>query len=68
MPSLKSYLTLSATIFAVIASAHVARAIAQWTIVIGPWTVPVALSWVGAIAAAALSAWAFSLARKTWRS
>jgi len=65
MPSLKSYLTISAAIFALVALAHLARAIAQWPIVIGPWTVPVALSWVGAIAAAGLSVWAFSLARKT---
>jgi hypothetical protein len=64
MPSLKSYLTLSALIFAVVALAHLTRALAAWTIVIGPWTVPVALSWVGAIAAAALSGWAFFLARK----
>jgi hypothetical protein len=64
MPSRKSYLTLSAAVFALVALAHLLRAIAQWPIVIGPWTVPVALSWIGAIAAAALSAWAFSLARK----
>lgn len=65
MPSLKSYLTLSAAIFAVVALAHLTRAIAAWTIVIGPWTVPVALSWIGAIAAAGLSVWAFLLVRKT---
>jgi hypothetical protein len=65
MPSLKSYLTLSAAIFAVVALAHLTRAIAAWTIAIGPWTVPVALSWFGAIAAAGLSVLAFSLARKT---
>ena len=65
MSSSKFYLTLSALIFAVIAVAHLTRAIEQWMIVIGAWTVPVALSWVGAIAAASLSVWAFSLARKT---
>jgi hypothetical protein len=64
MPSLKSYLTLSAVVFAIVALAHLTRAIAGWTIVIGPWTVPVALSWIGAVAAAALSGWAFSLARR----
>ena len=64
MSSLKSYLTLSALVFAVVALAHLARALAAWTIVIGPWTVPIALSWIGAIAAGILSSWAFSLARK----
>ncbi len=42
MPSLKAFLTLCAAIFAFIALAHLARAIAQWPIVIGPWYVPVA--------------------------
>ena len=55
------YLTISASVFAVVAIAHVVRAIEQWTIVIGPWTVPIALSWVAAVAAAGLSGWAFSL-------
>jgi hypothetical protein len=63
MSSLKSYLTLSAVVFAIVALAHLMRAIQAWTIVIGPWTVPIAVSWIGAIAAAVLSAWAFSLAR-----
>lgn len=64
MPSPKTYLTFSAVIFAVIALAHLTRAIEQWPIVVGPWMVPVSLSWLGAIAAAGVSAWAFSLARK----
>ena len=55
------YLILSATVFAVVALAHIVRAFEQWTIVIGPWTVPIALSWIGAVAAAGLSGWAFSL-------
>ena len=55
------YLTISATAFAVVAVAHVVRALEQWTIVIGPWQVPIAMSWVGAIATAGHSGWAFSL-------
>jgi hypothetical protein len=58
------YLTISATAFAVVALAHVARAIAQWSIVIGPWNVPVAASWIAALVAAGLSFWAFSLLRR----
>jgi hypothetical protein len=61
---MKSYVTISAAIFALIAVAHLARAIAQWTIVIDQWTIPVAVSWIGAAAAAAMSVWAFSLARR----
>jgi len=55
------YLTISATAFAMVAIAHVVRAIEQWTLVIGPWPVPIALSWLAAVATAGLSGWAFSL-------
>ena len=58
------YLTISAAVFAAVALAHVLRAIAQWSITIGPWSVPVMLSWVAALATAGLSAWAFSLLRQ----
>jgi hypothetical protein len=61
---MKTYITVSALVFAVVALAHLVRAIAQWSIVIDHWTIPVAVSWIGAAAAAALSVWAFSLARK----
>lgn len=63
MTQIDRYLTISAAAFAVVALAHVARAIAQWSIVIGPWSVPVELSWVAAVATAGLSGWAFSLLR-----
>ena len=62
---MKTYIIISAAVFAVIAAAHLTRAIEQWTIVIDHWTIPVAVSWIGAAAAAALSIWAFSLARKS---
>jgi hypothetical protein len=58
------YLTISAAVFAVVALAHVVRAIEQWNITIGPWSVPVTLSWVAAVVTAGLSAWAFSLLRQ----
>ena len=58
------YLIISATAFAFVALAHVVRALEQWSITIGPWSVPIALSWTAAIATAGLSGWAFSLLRK----
>jgi hypothetical protein len=64
MRQVDRYLAISAAVFAVVALAHVVRAIAQWTISIGPWSVPVTLSWVAALATAGLSAWAFSLLRR----
>ena len=63
MAKLKNYLIISATVFAVVALAHLIRALQQWPITIGPWSVPVDLSWLGAIAAAALSLWAILLLR-----
>ena len=67
MATTKTYLNISATVFAIVALAHLARAIAQWPIAIGPWNVPLVLSWFAAIPAAGLSIWAFSLARKADR-
>lgn len=63
MTQIDRYLTITATVFAVVALAHLVRAIEQWSIVIGPWTVPVSLSWIAAIATAGLSGWAFTLLR-----
>jgi hypothetical protein len=67
MSRLEPYLSISATIFAAVALAHLLRAISGWTIVIGTWEVPLALSWIAAIVTAGLSAWAFSLLRRAQR-
>ena len=64
MTSQQRYLVISATVFAVVAIAHLIRAINAWPITIGQWNVPVELSWLGAIAAGALSLWAILLLRE----
>jgi hypothetical protein len=64
MSKLKNYLIISATVFAVVALAHLVRAIEQWPIVIASWSVPLGVSWLGAIAAGALSGWAILLLRE----
>jgi hypothetical protein len=61
MTSRQRYLVISGTVFAVVALAHLTRAIEGWPITIGPWSVPLNLSWLGAIATGALSAWAILL-------
>lgn len=63
MTNPKSYLTVSATLFAAVALAHLVRAIAGWPIAIGQWSVPLELSWLAAAATAALCAWAIALLR-----
>ncbi len=67
MTSLSRYLTISSTVFAVVAVAHIARAIAQWPVQIGPVAVPIELSWPAGIAVAALSLWGFLNLRDHWR-
>lgn len=59
MTALGRYLTISSTVFAVVAVAHIARAIAQWPVQIGPIAVPLELSWPAGIVAGALSVWGF---------
>lgn len=63
MTSRQRYLVISATVFAIVATAHLIRALEQWPITIGPWNVPVDLSWLAAIATGALSLWAILLLR-----
>jgi hypothetical protein len=63
MSKLKNYLIVSATVFAVVAVAHLVRALEQWPVVIGSSPVPVGVSWLGAIATGALSGWAILLLR-----
>jgi hypothetical protein len=63
MAKIGNYLIISATVFAVVAIAHVVRAIEQWPITIGPWQVPLEVSWLAAVATAALSVWSILLLR-----
>jgi len=63
MTSQQRYLVISASVFAVVAATHLTRAIERWPITIGSWSVPVELSWLGAIATGALSLWSILLLR-----
>ena len=63
MTSRQRYLVISATVFAVVAVAHLIRAIQQWPVTIGPVSVPVDLSWLAAVASGALSLWSILLLR-----
>jgi hypothetical protein len=63
MSNPKNYLIVSAIVFALVALAHLLRAVNSWPLVFGDWPVPVALSWGAAIVTAVLSAWSLSLLR-----
>ena len=54
-----SYAAVSAAIFAVVAIAHLIRILRSWTVRIGPYAVPMSLSWIGLAIAALLSIWGF---------
>ena len=61
----RAYLFLTGCIFALGASAHLARLI--WGspgLEIGSWVVPIGLSWIGLPVALSLSVWGFSLLRR----
>jgi len=61
----RSYLLISGSIFGVVAALHVLRLVNGWPFQVGPWILPVALSWVGAAAGAGLCLWAFRLSART---
>ncbi len=51
----KTFSTLAAAIFGVVAVLHLVRILIGWSIVVDGWTVPMWVSWVGLIVAGALS-------------
>ena len=60
----KTYLTLAAVIFAVVALAHLVRAVLDWPVVIAGWMVPVWLSWLAFVVAGALSWFGWNLVKR----
>ncbi len=51
------YAAVSASIFAIVAIAHLARLIKGWTVQIGTLSVPMSVSWSGLLVAALLAFW-----------
>jgi hypothetical protein len=62
--SCRTYLWISGGIFGVVAALHALRLINGWPFQVGPWSLPVALSWVAIAAAAGLCLWAFRLSAR----
>ena len=57
---LNDYAAVSALIFAVVAIVHLIRILRGWAVHIGPYSVPMSLSWVGLVIAALLAIWGFT--------
>lgn len=62
--SQKAFLTVSGTIFGVIALLHLARLLAGWPAHIGTFEVPMWLSWVSVALAGSLAFSAFRMQRR----
>ncbi len=59
----QSYLVISTAVFGFIAIVQAVRAINGWTLVLGPVTIPISVSWLGFAIAGALCVWAIRLSR-----
>jgi uncharacterized membrane protein YdjX (TVP38/TMEM64 family) len=58
---MRAYLQSSGVIFGVIGFLHVVRLLFDWPAQVAGWAVPLWISWIGILAAATLSFWAFRL-------
>jgi hypothetical protein len=65
--SRKLYLIVSGAIFLLVAIFHFLRLAYEWPIVVGTWTIPFALSYVGFPASTAYCVWAIWLLRRDAR-
>lgn len=61
---MRAYLRISGALFGLIALLHILRLLRHWPAQIADWTVPISVSWIATLAAAALSIWAFRLLRQ----
>jgi hypothetical protein len=60
----KSYIAISAIIFALVAVVHLVRIVQGWQVQLGDTGVAMSVSWVALIVSAALAAWGASLLRR----
>jgi hypothetical protein len=61
----KTFNTIAAAIFAVVALAHLLRIMMGWPVIVGQWTVPMWVSWIGCVVAGGLGCFALNLAKRT---
>jgi hypothetical protein len=51
----KTFSLVAGVIFAVVALLHLVRIFAEWTVIIGDWSVPKSVSWIALIVAGGLA-------------
>jgi hypothetical protein len=62
--NIKTYCGVSATLFTIVALAHLTRLFYGWPVEIEATTIPMLVSWVGFIVPGVLAAWGFREVRK----
>jgi hypothetical protein len=60
----KNYCTISGTLFALVALAHLLRIIYGMSVQVDNYAVPMLASWIGLVVPAGLAIWAFRLTRQ----
>jgi hypothetical protein len=60
----KSYIAISALIFALVAIGHVARLVQGWDVQVGGMGIAMPVSWVALIVSAVLAIWGGALLRR----
>jgi hypothetical protein len=63
--NVRTYLLISGVLFCFVAILHFLRVISGWELLVGPWSVPMWVSWVGTVVPGVLSVWAIRLAGRT---
>ena len=62
--STKGYVATSALIFVLVALGHIAKLFQQWPVSVGPFGVPMSISWMGLLVAAVLAVWGATVLRR----
>jgi len=61
----KTFATIAAVIFALVALLHLLRLVMGWSVVIDSWTVPMWVTWVGLVVAGGLTYYGTRLAMRS---
>ena len=61
----KTFVTISAVIFGLVALLHLLRLVMGWSVGIESWTVPMWVSWLGLLVAGSLSLYGARLAMRS---
>ena len=60
----RTYVVVSGAVFGLVAILHLLRVLNGWTLMCGPWSIPMWISWGGTVFPALLCVWAWRLASR----